>query len=363
MFAAVIRDIKIDYDIEKKDVKSIQLVYRTTVQKILKAIKVTFEILWELKIGIVAGALAGIAVSQVLMTSLIFSSATGAALGAVAWLVIKALRSPAPPSSDGRVALPAKIHKNLLSLDQARRVNQVFLKILETQWGKCWQEAKALKLDEAFKNEYLGLLKGTCLGQTHTLIKLMATHHAKGAEELLKGLTFDEIIRYQFTHDMRVDLCNWRNRDFYKKGFCLWEQDLVKHHNKINEVNQAQIDAMREEFALPGAVRKENLILTDNLGDKREMQNRLSKSLQDLEKANPGKIIAGTFAMDFKKGSSHAFFVQGNGGHYRIYDINYGMYQFSDQNRLAAGLVKHLQRYSMDGIAKAGLEPFAINPA
>ncbi|MCE5316745.1 MAG: hypothetical protein LLG04_05200 [Parachlamydia sp.] len=359
MFISQIKNIKINYNVDRKEVQSIHLISKTTVEKAGKAVRTFFTTLWDLKYGIGVGALAGISVSLVLAAPLSVGGIVGAAVGAMAWLVIKAIGARSPSLSNYQTP-PRRI--SLLKLKEAMRVNQIMLKLLETSWGKQWQAVKKWKLDEAFKDNYTELFQGTCLGQTHALLKMMSSSHMKPSKELMAEMNQDDIIRSQLTHNMRVTLCNWKNRDFYEIGVGCKEEDLLRHHRNANQVHQAQLDAFKEEYALPKAERKENLMLSNTISKEGAFRTKLKNSLQALERQNPGKVIAGCMAMKLKS-SGHIFFVQCNGGHFRFYDIQHGMYSFRDQDSLVAGIFKHLKWYELKGMKKAVLETYAITTA
>jgi hypothetical protein len=235
-------------------------------------------------------------------------------------------------------------------LEEARRVNQVFLKLIDTEWGKRWLKAKDLKLEDAFRRQYFGLFSGTCLGQTNAILKLMASHHAKDCRELLEAVSYEDILRYQFAHEMRMSLSSWINLKLFKKGLFIQERDLEKLHKKEDKVRAAALEAFRAENAFPGLVRqKENVPLNE----------AFVSGIRSIETANPGKIIAGRLMMKGIKSTGHAMFVQCNGGHRRFYDSNGGFYEFPTLESLAEGLHRQVAGYKK--IGKVKLIPYAIS--
>ncbi len=348
-----IRAVHIDYDAEKKEVKALTLIHKTTGEKISKAVRLLFTGLWEIKKEIALGILAG-------WTCTFLGAPVGVSLivSALVYFVsirIFAIRRKRISSANAAYFQAAPVKMELLDLAQARSVNRILLKIEETKWGKRWLKSKDLKLDKAFKSSYFDLFKGTCSGQTHTLVKLMATHHAKSGAELLKGVAFDDVVRHQLMHNLSVDLLNWR--DPKKPVFFPREPDLVKHHKRMNKVYAAQKEVLQEEAAIPGAEQKETLVLTDQIGKVTLFHKALKERLAALEKENPGKIIAGNIGLEYRAGG-HSLFMQCNGGKYRLYDINTGLYHFPDQEALIAGFYRYLQRY--ESIKKIALCPFAV---
>lgn len=357
MHISQIKDIKVNYDVARKEVLGVQIIPESLIKRLEHAAYKLFKSLWNVKSGFAVGALAGITASLILTIPVGLGGIAGATIGAMAQAVIRAIRARIPAFPSAEFQRPP-VWISLWKLKEAKRVNQILLKLLDTSWGKQWQEMKNFKLDEAFTASFSKLLGGTCLGQTHTLLKMMSSSHAKQTHELLAEMKKDDIIRYQLVHHMRMSLCRWHNLEIGMK-----EEDLRDRHAKVNQIHRAQLESFKEEQAFPNAVRKENVVLADkDTKDRSVFGNALKKQLEALKKENPSKLIAGSVVLQLKKGG-HAFFVQCGGGHFRLYDINRGMYRYRNQNSLVAGIFHHLKQYDRKGIANAVMETYAITAA
>lgn len=355
-----IKNIKVNYDVECKEVQAISVIRKTSGEKVAETVRAVLHSLWKVKFGLFLGAWAGVAVAQIVAVPIALGGMAGASVGAMAWRIMQAIRAPSCPLAKLQ-SLPLEF--SFWKLREAKRVNRIMLKLLDTTWGKQWQAIKNFKLNEAFENTYRKLLKGTCLGQTHALLKMMSSSHAKPSKELIDQMYQEDALRYQIAHNMRITLFKWRDEDFKKLGLCVREEDLRSHHAKVNQVQLAQLDAFRDENDIPKAERKDDVVLSHKLATAKVFRNTLQNRLEALERDNPGKVIAGSMGFKLKKDGGHAFFVQCNGGHFRLYDINHGMYSYGNQDRLVRGIYNHLKGYGPRGIDSAVMKLYAIKAA
>lgn len=254
-----------------------------------------------------------------------------------------------------------KLELSLLEKEKYHYFYALFKDFIQTPTGQGWLTALSsqnLTQQQVFKRLFISILRGHCFGYSKALIEALSDHPHASDEDLIKAVDWKHVIHYQF-----LEVLGSRS---------VWVGIHADQFDKqlANSIEQAQYEAFNKKLVISSSFAelypKYNKVTSPgDLRTKADLNfvyQSIQKYIKELENQYPSKIIAGTLTLSYADnlGFGHMIFIQFNRKHYRFCDNYIGLYAFSTQNQLIAGLCQYIEEQKLP-IKSVCLDSYLIN--